>query len=84
MTVVEPRERLEAVLISGPDRGRIVTLREDDVVVDDSPEIEALLVAMTESTYRMAADAREIANDIREMTEAIRSLEKSNGGTGSP
>jgi len=71
MSVAESpiREAVEAVIITGPDRGRIITLDPDDTL--DSPEIEAMLDEMIACAKRMADSARRIADQTARLADEL-------------
>jgi hypothetical protein len=62
--------RVEAVIISGPRRGEIVTLPEADLAF--SAEDEALIEEMIASAHRMEAIARGMAEDTRALVSELR------------
>jgi hypothetical protein len=70
MSIAAPDERTEAVIISGPRRGQIVTLPINELTAD--MEVEALLDAMVSSAQRMAETARSMAEETRELVGDIR------------
>jgi len=80
MSVAQPPtlERVEAVIISGPRRGQIITLAEDlqDLKRELTPEeeaafenLQAALRQMAESTCAANEQARALLEDLRQIRE---------------
>jgi hypothetical protein len=65
-----PAGRVEAVIISGPRRGEIVTLPEGDVAF--SVQDEALIEEMIASANRMEAIARGMVEGTRTLVNELR------------
>ena len=72
MAIVEqkPTDPVEAVIISGPRRGEIITLPESEY--EFTPEEEALVDAMLESARRMEQTTREMLESSRALVRELR------------